>query len=213
MLVSVSTMPAGENVLEYVKEIENNADFMHLDICDGKYNQTKCFSKKLAKLIRKNTTLPMDAHLMTLNAKRNAKKYIKCGANIITAQIESFIFKSSVKRFIKYVKSTKTLVGLALEPNTRLSEILPYLSKLDLVLVMSVKTGKSGQEFNQVALKKIEELKKIREEKGYNFKIEVDGGVNNKTIESIKNSGADIVVSGNYIYKNEDKNSAIESLK
>ena len=211
MLVSLSTMPAGEKYLEYVKEVQNFADFVHLDVCDGIYNSTKCFLPEYAEKINQNSTLPMDCHLMIRNALLWAKKYMKAGVNIVTAQIESFQNKNEVFAFVDYVKSHNALCGLALEPQTEIKEILPYIEKLDVVLIMSVQTGKSGQKFDESVIPKIEYLKSLKNQ--YNFKIEVDGGINDKTALLVKSAGVDIVVSGKYVFESKDKQKAVDCLR
>ena len=215
MLVSVSTMPVGDDIeklKKYVKQIEQVADFLHCDICDGEYNQTKCFSAEMAQEINRMTTLPLDCHLMTKNAIQQAKSYIESGANIVSAQIESFAGSDQILKFIDYVKSKKTLAGLAIEPDTEIKAILPYLDKIDIVLVMSVKTGASGQKFDQNVLSKIEYLSNLRVHQNHNYLIEVDGGIDDKTSKLVKELGADIVVSGNFIFEAIDKINAIENL-
>lgn len=210
MLVSVSTMPA-KNVLEYVKQVEQYADFMHCDVCDGIYNNSIYFSSELAEQINNNSTIPLDVHLMTKNILSNAKKYVKAGANIITAQFEAFNNKNDIDKFINYVKSNRCMVGLSLEPETPVSVLAEYIDKIDIVLIMAVKTGKSGQEFNADVLKKVKELAEYTQK--YNFLIELDGGISSSNIQLIKNSGVDIVVSGSFVYNSNDKKQAIETLK
>ena len=211
MLVSLSTMPAGEKYLEYAKEVETFCDFLHIDVCDGIYNSTKCFLPEYAKKINDNSTIPMDCHLMTKNSLYYAKKYIKCGVNIVTAQIESFQNEQEILDFVEYVKSHNALCGLALEPGTKIDVVLPYISKIDIVLVMSVQTGKSGQDFDESVLSKIEYFKKMKSK--LNFKIEVDGGINEKTAKLVKDAGADIVVSGNYVYNSNDYQESIDKIR
>lgn len=213
MLVSISTMPAGKDYLKYVKDVQNFADFMHLDVCDGVYNKTTCFSKECAVDINSNSTIPMDCHLMTKNPKQFAELYLKSGANIITAHIEAFESDNEVEEYIDFVKANNALVGLSLEPKTSLDKIKPFLSKLDIVLVMSVQTGECGQEFDMSILPKVEELKVIRNQQKLSFKIEVDGGITDQTSKLAKACGADIVVSGSYVFKSQNKQLAIESIR
>ena len=213
MLVSISTMPAGENYFEYVKQIESFADFLHLDVCDGKYNSTKCFLPEYAKNVNQNTTLPMDCHLMTKNALEYAKQYISAGVNFVTAQIESFETEKEIFEFVDYVKSNNALVGLSLEPKTDIKRILPYINLLDIVMIMSVQTGKSGQKFDETVFKKIGFLKEYRKENNLKFKIEVDGGIDNKVANKLGELGADIIVSGSYVYSSKNYKKTIDSLK
>ena len=166
-----------------------------------------------AQKINQNSTIPMDCHLMTKKPLLFAKEYIGAGVNIITAQIEAFETDRQIDEFITYAKNHNTLVGLSVEPNTDVRRILPYLDKLDIVLIMSVKTGKSGQEFNEIVLSKIEYLARLKANYNYTYKIEVDGGITDKTAVLVKQAGADIVVSGNYVYQSQNCKDSIEKLK
>ena len=213
MLTSISTMPAGKEYLQYVFNVQDFIDFMHLDVCDGEYNSTKCFLPEYAKEINIHSTIPLDCHLMTKKPMEYAEQYIKAVANIITAQIETFETDKDVQDFIDFVKLNHVLVGLALEPKTEVKRILPFISQLNIVLVMSVKTGASGQKFDQTVLSKIDYLAKLKASFGYNYKIEVDGGITDKTAPLVKQKGADIVVSGNYVYNATDVCKNIERIK
>ena len=212
MLVSVSSMPAGKDVCQYAKQIESFADFFHCDVCDGQYNQTVCFLPELAKQVNNSSTIPLDCHLMTKSPLLFAKKYIASGANIVTSQIETFGDKAQIEQFVSFVKQNHTLVGLSLEPETPVDAVLPYLIDIDIVLVMSVKTGLSGQKFDDSILPKVEYLAKLRASEKLNYKIEVDGGINDKVAKLVKQAGADIVVSGNFVFFANDRKKAIESL-
>ena len=213
MLVSVSTMPAGEKYFEYTKQVESFADFMHLDVCDGEYNKNTCFNVDWAKKINDFSTIPLDCHLMVKHAIDYAEKYIKAGVNIITAQIESFDSVEEIRAFISFVQTHNALVGLSLEPETSISTIKPFLSNIDIAMVMSVKTGASGQEFNTSAIQKIKQLYSIKTQNNLTFKIEVDGGITNQTANIVKLAGADIVVSGKFVFDAQDKQKTIQSLK
>ena len=205
-------MPAGEKYMEYVKKVEKYADFMHLDVCDGEYNKTTCFLPEYAKEINDNSTIFLDCHLMTKKPLEHAKKYIEAGVNLVTAQIEAFETEKQIAEFIKYAKNHNVLVGLALEPKTDVKRVLPHLSQIDVVLVMSVKTGESGQKFQPIVLSKIEYLAKLKASFDYDYKIEVDGGINDKTIADVKTAGAEIVVSGNYVFGSNNIKNAIDTL-
>lgn len=206
-------MPAGDDYLKYTKQVEQYADFMHLDVCDGKYNGTKCFLPEYAKDINSHSTIMLDCHLMTLNPLFQARDYVKSGANIITAQVEAFNSKKEIFDFVDYVTSNNALVGLSIEPNTPVSSIFDLLPMLNTVLIMSVQTGQSGQQFNEIAVEKVRELAKVRSQENLNFKIEVDGGINQQTAKLVKDAGADIVVSGNYIFASSNKEQCIKSLR
>ena len=213
MLTSISTMPAGKEYLQYTFKVQDFADFMHLDVCDGEYNATRCFLPEYAKEINAHSTIPLDCHLMTKKTLDHAKIYADCGVNIITAQTEAFGTEKEIDEFISFAKSKSILVGLSLEPKTDIKRVLPYLNQLDIVLIMSVQTGKSGQEFQKTVLSKIEYLANLKASFGYTYKIEVDGGINDKTIADVKIAGAEIVVSGSYVYNAKNVKDAIDGLK
>ena len=139
--------------------------------------------------------------------------YKKAGANILTVHFEAFKCKLKLKAALKKIRKLKMLSGLSIKPQTEVSEIENLLPLCDLVLVMSVEPGKSGQKFLESAIKKIEQLNLIREQKNLNFKIEVDGGINAEIAKKIASKGADIIVSGSYIFNAENKKEAINSLK
>jgi ribulose-phosphate 3-epimerase len=111
------------------------------------------------------------------------------------------------------IRHTPLKVGLAINPETKVSHIVPLLNHLDQVLVMSVKPGKGGQKFMEDILYKIEALKELREQNGYHYVINVDGGINEETAKLVKEAGADMVVSGSYVCKSEDYNQRIESVR
>ena len=150
---------------------------------------------------------------MTKKPIEFAKEYIKAGVNIVTAQIEAFETEEQIEMFIEFVKSNNALVGLSIEPETDAQRLLPYIKELDIVLFMSVKTGRSGQDFNMSVLGKIGHFDNLRKEKKYTYKIEVDGGINLEFANLVKSFGADIIVSGNYVFSASDKQQAVQKLK
>ncbi len=217
--VSVSTDPVkGENqcesVLNYAKEVMSaGADFLHCDVMDGKFVPQKTIDERVVEFVNSNCLIPLDVHLMTANPQRTILKYKKAGANILTVHYEAFKCKLKLKVALKKIRKLKMLSGLSIKPQTEVSEIENLLPLCDLVLVMSVEPGKSGQKFLENAIKKIEQLNLIRKQKNLNFKIEVDGGINAEIAKKIASKGADIIVSGSYIFNAENKKEAINSLK
>lgn len=207
-----------QNLLDYAKTLqESGADFIHCDIMDGKFVQRKTYNHKMLSQINKNTTIPLDVHLMTEYDKKNIVKYIRSGANIITLHIENFIENGKLKllklkKIAKIIKK-KCLFGISLKPNTSEEYLSQLFSIVDLILVMSVEPGKSGQKFLEKTYQRVENLNKIRENQNFKFLIEVDGGINPEIAKNLKNLGADMVVSGNYVFKSQDIKQAIASLK
>ena len=180
----------------------------HLDVMDGLFVKNQTVDYTYLEQLKLNSTLLFDAHLMVQYPSRVIKKYAKAGANILTIHYEAF---ANDKLFIKALKKIRKLgmmAGIALDLDTGVSVIEPFLKYCDLVLVMMVKAGKGGQEFNEEALKKIKALKKL----DGRVLIEVDGGINAETGAKCIKAGADILVIGSYIYNN-DAYEAIQALK
>ncbi len=212
VVISASSLPAGRNMsaqIDYIVKVGSfGADMYHLDIMDGEYVKQKSIDYKYFEQLREKSTLLFDAHLMTVRPERLVDKYLKAGANILTIHYEAVEDKNELVKVFKKIKRAGAMVGLAIELNTDVSVIETYLRYLDLVLIMSVKTGKYGQEFNKEAIKKIKQVRSLSED----ILIEVDGGINDKTAPLCIKAGADILVSGSYIYNN-DTYTAIQSLR
>ena len=160
----------------------------------------------------KNSSMIFDVHLMISPVHKYIKAYSDAGADIITIHPEA---TEDLLTSILKIKELNKKVGVSLNPETELKVILEFLDKIDLVLIMSVNPGFGGQKFMPEVLNKIKELKKIKEEKGLNFDIEIDGGINFENSKIAINAGADILVSGTTIFKsnNGDIKKNIELLK
>lgn len=212
VLISASSLPAGRNMsaqIEYIVRVSNfGADLYHLDVMDGEYTKQKSIDYKYFEQLKERSTLPFDVHLMTVNPDKLIDKYLKEGADILTIHYEAVEDKTKLPKIFKKIKKAGKMVGVAIELETDISVIEPYLRYLDLVLIMSVKTGKYGQSFNKDAIKKIKQLRTMNQD----ILIEVDGGINEDTAAICIRAGADILVSGSYIYNN-DTYTAIQSLR
>lgn len=213
--VSVSTDPIEEYQLicEYAKEMQANADFLHCDIMDGKFVPKKTYDAQLVHNINQNSLIMLDVHLMCDEPLKLIDDYLKAGANIITIHYEAFKNKNDLILALNKIKQGKALAGLSIKPETPVSEVKVYIHDFDLILVMSVEPGASGQKFMPESLEKIKELDRIRESNDYHYKIEVDGGVNANNAKEIVSAGADILVSGSFVYKSHNRKLAIEELK
>lgn len=209
MKISASILSIKEDIKEKVKEIDNlDIDYIHLDIMDGKFvvNKTKEF-----KSIHENVVdmkKPLDVHLMVKDVKSYIDKYALLNPEIITFHIEAV---DNPKEIIDYIKSKNIKVGMSVKPNTDIEDLGPYLKQIDLVLVMSVEPGKGGQEFIDDMEAKIDELRLLKNAYNYSYLIEVDGGINDKTIYKCIN--ADIVVVGSYITNSDNYLKRLNTLK
>lgn len=214
MKVSVSTNPPKqENLMEYIACLNTlDIDSIHCDIMDGNFVETTTFDYKTVKQIRSITSLPLDVHLMVANV-RVVKKYIKAGANCVTLHFEAFSNLDMAQKIFLKINKSGIKSGLAINPKTSVEDVLPILSYVNQVVIMTVEPGKSGQKMINSCLSKIKQIKKYLHNKGIDdVEIMVDGGVDDKNIELVKKSGADIVAVGSYIYNAKDRTSAIEKL-
>ena len=213
--VAVSTDPikSYEEIVEYAKEMQDKADLLHCDVMDGKFVQSKTYDWAMVENLNQNTALMLDVHLMVDEPLQSIENYIKAGANIVTLHYEAFKKKEDLVKAINLVKSMKTLVGLSIKPETSFKEVRLFCYNLDLLLVMSVEPGKSGQKFLNNTFEKVKEIAKFRHDNNLNFKIEVDGGVNGDNAKQLREAGVDILVSGSYVFGATDRKKAIENLK
>lgn len=213
--VSVSTDPIEEYqlIFDYAKEMQGKADFLHCDIMDGKFVSNRTYDSQLVNNINQNSSIMLDVHLMCDEPLKLIDEYINAGANIITIHYEAFKNKNDLILALKKIKEANVLAGLSIKPNTNINEVKIYIHDFDVILVMSVEPGASGQKFMSEALDKIKQLDNLRTANDYKYKIEVDGGVNKDNVKEIVEAGADMVVSGSYVYKSNDRILAINSLK
>ena len=198
------------------KEISNlekgGADLIHVDVMDGHFVPNLTIGPPVIKALRKYTKLPFDVHLMISPVHKYIKDFANAGSDIITIHPEA---TKDLKESIMHIKELNKKVGVSLNPNTKIDVIKSHLSNIDLVLIMSVFPGFGGQKFIPETIKKIKDLKEIKDKNNYIFDIEVDGGVNFLNSKDIINAGANILVSGTTIFKenNGDKKKNIETLK
>tara|TARA_B100001057_G_scaffold354460_1_gene356429 strand:- start:303 stop:962 length:660 start_codon:yes stop_codon:yes gene_type:complete len=184
------------------KEIEslekNGADMIHVDVMDGHFVPNLTIGPPVIKALRKYTSLPFDVHLMIDPVHKYIKDYAESGADIITIHPEA---TKSLQGSIDEIKKYKKKVGLSLNPDSKIEIIEQYLDQVDLVLIMSVFPGFGGQKFIKDVLKKIERINEIRNKKKFEFDIEVDGGINFSNFRDALKAGANILVSGTTIFK------------
>jgi ribulose-phosphate 3-epimerase len=206
-ILSANFAKLGEEILK----LENaSADYIHIDVMDGSFVPNITIGNEVIKSIRSFTKIPFDTHLMINNPDNHIKAFADAGSDIITIHAEA---STHLDRSIDLIKSYGKKAGVSIVPSTN-ENILDYiLEKIDLVLVMTVNPGFGGQKFLTSQLKKIENIRKKIENINKNIELEVDGGVNNINAKSIINAGANVLVSGSYIFSNDSYKLAIESLR
>jgi len=177
-------------------------DLLHLDIMDGHFVPNLTFGPFICRAIRGLTGLPLDAHLMITHPDRFLDSFATAGVDAITIHEE---IPGEVEPVLDRIGTLGLKRGLSLRPGTPLEKILPWLDRLDLVLVMSVEPGFGGQEFDPSAVDKIRDLADRRFDEGLDFQISVDGGINEKTGALCRNAGADILVSGSWLFGADDR--------
>ena len=196
-----------------IKNLENSgADMIHVDVMDGHFVPNLTIGPPVIKALRKYTNIPFDVHLMINPVHKYIKNYAESGADIITIHPEA---TASLQESIDEIKKYKKKVGLSLNPDTNIEVIEKYLDQVDLVLVMSVFPGFGGQKFIKDVLKKIEKISEIKNKENFKFDIEVDGGINFSNFKEVLEAGANVLVSGTTIFKenNGDIKKNIDFLK
>lgn len=205
MKISPSILTANfVNLNQELKSIEK-ADYLHLDIMDGHFVPNISFGPFISSVIQKHTNLKLDTHLMVTDPLFWLDKFNLPNTEFITVHYEA----NKLEETLDKIHELNLKAGISFKPNTKVNQIKSYLSKVDLVLVMSVEPGFGGQKFMENSLDKIKELAKLRKDYNYNFLIEVDGGINQETAKLCKEAGADILVVGSYLFNSLDRENLI----
>ena len=216
MLLSASTNPpkTHEEMFEYIKKLDKTeVDFIHCDVMDGKFVKNKTFNHKVVKQISKLTTKKLDVHLMIKRPSFKIKKYVKAGAYSITVHYEAYKNKNKLIKDLQKIKSLGCFAGLSFNPQTSVLDILPFIYYCDLILVMSVVPGKSGQEFMGETLLKLDTINKFLTKQKLETVVEVDGGVNLNNLPLISEKKVDSVVMGAFLYNSKNLNNTIKKVK
>lgn len=189
---------------------ESLCDYIHLDIMDGHYVPNISFGPGLIKALRPRTKKVFDVHLMITEPERYFQDFAQAGADLITIHTDATIH---LHRSLQEIKDLSLKAGVALNPGQSLEEIKYVLEDVDLVLIMSVNPGFGGQSFIPSALEKIKDLKALRDQKGLNFLIEVDGGIKLDNAKELLEAGADVLVSGSGVFKEDNPKATIQAFK
>ena len=208
MKIAASFLDIKGPIVDEVTILSNlDVDYLHLDVMDGIFVENRTFTYEEFYNITRFSAKPKDVHLMVSDVRRYIDEFSNLNPEFITFHYEA---ASEISSVINYIHEKGIKVGISIKPSTDIPEIVDYLDYVDLVLVMSVEPGRGGQSFIEDSVKKIESLYTLREKQNYNYLIEVDGGINDKTIKLCDK--ADIVVVGSYITK-QDYEQAIRNLR
>jgi ribulose-phosphate 3-epimerase len=206
-ILSADFLNLGQELVAITKA---GADFIHIDVMDGRFVPNITMGPLVVSASKKATKLPLDVHLMIDNPERHIDAFIDAGADFLTVHQENC---PHLERVISHIKSRKVKAGVALNPSTSEKSLEYVIDQLDLVLVMSVNPGFAAQSFLPVVLPKISALKTMIERSGNHCLISVDGGINEQTAALTVKAGASMLVAGSFIFKAGEYGEAIGKLK
>lgn len=199
------------NIEKEIKAItEAGADLLHLDVMDGHFVPNLTFGLPIIKQIKKICDIPLDVHLMVTNPEIYLDDLADWGVEYVSFHQETVFH---IHRQLSVLRDKGVKAGVALNPATPVETIFPVLEYMDFILLMSVNPGFGGQKFLPLVLDKIKKIKTELKRRNLSLEIQIDGGVNAETIDSLREAGADILVAGSYVFGGDDYRQRIESLK
>jgi ribulose-phosphate 3-epimerase len=209
-MVSPSLIAAEFTCLERVVQQVSGADWLHLDVMDAHFVPNLTFGPLGVRAVRKLTRQPLDVHLMMTHPHHYLGAFQEAGADWLTVHVES---QAPFPRVLEEIRSLGMRAGIALNPETPVDRVLPLVSHVDLVLVMSVHPGFSGQSFIPDVLQKVRTLRDYRESHNVRFLISIDGGINQDTAPLAAKAGVDVLVAGSYVFRGADPAERIRALQ
>lgn len=198
------------NLERDIAKVEADAELLHIDVMDGSFVPAISYGPNWVSQIKKISNLVLDVHLMVVNPERFVDEFADKGADIIGVHVEA---TPHIHCALQMIKNKGVKAEVVINPGTPVEAIKPVLYMVDQVLVMTVNPGFGGQKFLDETVKKIKQLDDIKKAEGYDFDIEIDGGVNNETVKAAANAGATVAVAGSYVFGADNPAERIQTMK